>query len=135
MMMKPSKTTSPPIEAVSWGRFKIRGKEHGKSTAGQTLGVGKDICLIGEAVSPWKERKGHLLSERMVECVLNQGIEILVIGNGALGAIEVPEQVKNYLRQNGIKEIIVEKTSRACATYNRLFSEGARVALLAHGTC
>ena len=133
--MKPSKTTSATIEAVSWGRFKIRSTEHGKSTAGQTLGVGKDICLIGEAVSRWKERKWRLLNEKMVECVLNRGIEILVIGNGALGAIEVPEKVKNYLRQNGIKEIIVEKTPRACATYNRLFKEGVRVALLAHGTC
>lgn len=134
-MMQPSKTTSTPIEAFSWGLFKIRGKEHGKSTAGQILGVGKDICLIGEEVSRWKERKGHLLNKKMVRCVLNRGIDILVIGNGVLGAIEVPEEVQNYLRQNGIKEIIIEKTPKACATYNQLFSKGVKVALLAHGTC
>jgi len=123
-----------PIEHYSWGKFVILGKEHaGKGEARQ--GEGKDIKLIGKKVKRWKERKGHVLDRLMVKDILDEDINILVIGNGAEGALSVPDEIVNYLLENGIKKVIVEKTPEACKKYNKLYHDGKKVALLAHGTC
>lgn len=119
-----------PIEHFSWGTFVIAGEEHSK-----TAGVGKDIRLVGEEVSAWRERKGHKLKRSMITGVYDRDVDVLVIGVGVYGAIECPDKVRAAVREHGISELIVEPTPEACATYNGLFREGRRVALLAHGTC
>lgn len=123
-----------PIEAFSWGRFVIGGKEH--SGSGPTkVGVGKDIRLIGEDVTEWRERKGHRLKKSMITGVYDHDIEVLIVGAGVHGAIECSDEVKKAVREHGIAELIVQPTPDACAAYNDLFHRGKRVALLAHGTC
>jgi hypothetical protein len=120
-----------PIESFEWGCFQIDGEIH--SADGQ--GVGKDICVIDGVVTPWKARKGHRLEPDMISCVLESGIDVLVIGNGVNGRISVPKRTLRTIRDAGIANTIVEKTPDACATYNRLVHQGEQVALLAHGTC
>ncbi len=119
-----------PIEHFSWGTFVINGEEHARAA-----GVGKDIRLIGEDVSAWHEREGHKLKKSMITGVYDQGIEVLVIGLGVQGAIKCPDKVKKAIHQHHITELILQPTPEACATYNELFHQGKRVALLAHGTC
>lgn len=123
-----------PIEEVSWGRFVINGKEHGKHGDGSIVGVGKDICLIGNKLQSWSERKGHLLTKEMVEQVANAEVDIIIIGNGFYGALEVPEKVKTFLKNKG-KKVIIAHTPEACKYFNQLITKGEKVALLAHGTC
>lgn len=123
-----------PIEHYSWGRFQIDGKEHADSGEAR-VGEGKDIQLVGREVTRWKERKGHLLDKSMVKPILEEDISILVIGNGANGALVVPQEVVDYLMKKGLKEVIVRKTPEACSVYNKLYHQGKKVALLAHGTC
>jgi len=120
-----------PIERFSWGRFTITGVNH--SEGGE--GVGKDICLIDGQVSSWTARKGHRLKPKMVTCILDQDIDILVIGNGVNGAIKVLKKTQKLILEKGIQELIIQKTPDACRVYNQLAGEGRRVALLAHGTC
>jgi len=120
-----------PIEAFEWSRFQINGQIH--SAEGQ--GAGKDIFLWDGRVSSWTARKGHQLKPNMVASACKEDIEILVIGNGVHGAIEVTEKTKETIRAAGIKKVIIQKTPEACVTYNRYIHEGANVALLAHGTC
>lgn len=123
-----------PIEQYSWGKFVIRGEEHSGQDDSRK-GKGKDIKVIGKKVKRWKERKGHVLDRSMVEDVIGKGVEVLVIGNGVEGALVVPQEVLDYLLENGIGKVIVEKTPEACKEYNRLYHDGKKVALLAHGTC
>jgi hypothetical protein len=123
-----------PIEHFSWGKFIVCGKEHSK-IANEKTGFGKDIRLIGKEVSKWKEREGHSLNSKMITGIFNKGIEILIIGIGVNGLIECPENVREYIKSNGIKNIIIEKTPEACRIYNEFFNNGEKVALLAHGTC
>ena len=123
-----------PIEEFSWGRFIIYGEEHSKSP-GMKLGVGKDIRLIGSAVSAWKERKGHCLTTKMITGVFGKNIDILIIGIGVSGALECPFSVQEYISSKSIQKIILERTPEACRTYNEMNRTGLRVALLAHGTC
>lgn len=123
-----------PIEQYSWGKFVIRGEEHsGKDES--RIGKGKDIKIIKGVVKRWKERKGHVLDRSMVEDMLAKDVRVLVVGNGADGALFVPQEVLEYLLGNGIEKVIVKKTPEACREYNRLYHEGEKVALLAHGTC
>ena len=123
-----------PIEHFSWGKFVVSGEEHSESGRGQ-IGAGKDILLIGKKVTKWRERKGHRLKKSMLAGVYDQDIDILIIGTGILGALECPEKVKKAIQRNGISETILQRTPEACVTYNALFHQGKRVALLAHGTC
>jgi len=123
-----------PIEHFSWAKFIICGKEHSKSTF-RKKGVGKDIRLIGQKVSKWEERKGHHLTPDMITGVYNRDIKVLIIGVGVNGAIECTEEVKRSVRENGIPQLIVERTPEACRLYNELFHTGKQVALLVHGTC
>lgn len=113
-----------PIEHYSWARFVVFGKEQGK-----------DIFLYKDKVRAWKERQGHELDKGMVKPVFDTGAEILIIGNGADGVLEVPQKIVDYILDHGIKKVLVLKTPEACAEYNRLYHEGEKVALLAHGTC
>lgn len=123
-----------PIEHFSWGKFVICGVEHASTEAGQS-GVGKDIRLIGREVTEWAERKGHTLTKSMITGVYDRGIEILIIGIGVNGALECPLELKEKILSRGIKKVKLERTPQACALYNKLFHQGKKVALLAHGTC
>ena len=120
-----------PIEKFSWGRFMINGQVH--SEMGE--GVGKDICMIHGQVKPWTARKGHRLKSKMISCVLDEDIDVLVIGNGVNGAIKVPKRTQKTIEDHGIKKLIIRKTPEACQVYNQLVRQGQKVALLAHGTC
>jgi hypothetical protein len=123
-----------PIEHYSWAKFIISGEEHSEEGSSRK-GKGKDIKLVGKKVKRWKERKGHVLDESMVKSILDENIRILVIGNGAEGALSVPDEVIDFLHENGVERVIVKKTAEACRKYNKLYHDGKKVALLAHGTC
>jgi hypothetical protein len=123
-----------PIEQFSWGKYIICGIEHSDSEKGK-IGVGKDICLIGQEVTEWHERKGHRLTHSMITGIYEQGIEVLIIGIGVDGAVECPKEVIKGIREKGISKVILARTPDACKEYNSLFHQGKRVALLAHGTC
>ncbi len=120
-----------PIERFEWGRFQINGETH--SADGK--GVGKDICMVGEDVRPWSARKGHRIKPSMVDCILYEGVIVLVIGKGVNGAIKVPKKTRKKIYAAGIETLIIEKTPEACQIYNTLVRDGERAALLAHGTC
>lgn len=123
-----------PIKHFDWGEYLIDGEEHSKSK-GKIVGAGKDIRVIGKDVSAWEEREGHKTKLSMITGVYDQDIEVLIIGTGIRGRIECSQKVQNSIKKRGIERVIIETTPKACETYNRLFHEGKRVALLAHGTC
>ncbi len=118
-----------PIEYFSWGKYIINGQEHSKTDYDKT-GKGKDIRLIGDKVSKWKERKGHILNNSMISGIFENKIEILIIGTGVDGMLECPDEVKKYILTNGVKELILEKTPIACSVYNKLYHKGKKAALL-----
>lgn len=123
-----------PIEHLAWGAFVICGTVHGDSEEGR-IGAGKDIRVIGTSVTRWKEREGHKLKKSMITGVYDDDLEVLIIGTGVNGAIEVPGKVVKEIERHGIECVVVEPTAQACETFNELSREGRHVGLLAHGTC
>jgi len=118
-----------PITHFEWATFTIDGKIHSSEK-----GVGKDIFLSPEGVSAWHERKGHKLKAGMVRRALALKPEVLIIGNGVEGALEIGKKARKEIEDAGVK-LIVLRTPEACREYNRLYRHGKRVILLAHGTC
>jgi hypothetical protein len=120
-----------PIERFEWGRFQIDGQTHSEDGEG----VGKDVCILEGKVKAWAARKGHKLKPAMIGMVLGHDLDVLVIGVGVNGRIKVPQKTIEKAYEEGIREVVVEKTPDACKIYNKLVRSGKRIALLAHGTC
>ena len=118
-----------PITHFEWATFTIDGQIHSPEK-----GVGKDIFLSPEGVSAWHERKGHKLKASMVRRALALKPEVLIIGNGVEGALEIGKKARKEIEDAGVK-LVVLRTPDACREYNRLYRQGKRVILLAHGTC
>ncbi len=118
-----------PINRFEWAAFTINGEVHNLQE-----GVGKDIFLSPQGVSAWSERKGHKLKAGMVKRALALKPEVLIIGNGVEGALEIGKKARRKVEEAGVK-LVVLRTPEACYEYNRLYREGKRVILLAHGTC
>lgn len=124
-----------PIENVAWGLYTISGKTHGVDSVGSILGAGKDIILYKGHVREWNERKGHCLTKDMLLPVLKLNPDIIIIGNGFEGRLDVPNSlVAEILKERPIN-IIVLKTPEACSLFNKLCSEMKNVAFAGHATC
>jgi len=119
-----------PIEGFSWAKFTVNGEVHSRKK-----GVGKDIFVMGSKAREWKNMGGHHLNERSLDLLDGKDIDVLIIGSGVYGVVDVNEDVREKAKSLGIRKLIVQRTEKACGTYNDLYHMRKRVALLAHGTC
>ena len=68
-----------------------------------------------------------------LEPFLSSSPEVVVVGTGNSGLMEVLPELRHYLEGQGIG-LIAETTDRACQTYNQLSGQQRVVAAL-HLTC
>ncbi|MGB9893344.1 MAG: Mth938-like domain-containing protein [Candidatus Saccharicenans sp.] len=110
------------IESYSFGRMVIRGKVF---TA--------DLIVIGEEIFPnWWRQEGHSLCPEDLKLVIEKKPDVLVIGTGAYGAMEVPYETEKYLEENDI-EVIWKPTAEAVEIFNQI--AGRKKAAAFHLTC
>ena len=69
-----------------------------------------------------------------VDELLADDPEVIVLSRGRERRLQTQPQTLAVLQDRNI-EVVVEETSVAISTYNRLSSEGRRVAALVHSTC
>jgi len=113
----------PKIERYHFGMIVIDGRLYLR-----------DVIIYPDRVEgKWWREEGHLVAPADVREVLGAPPEVLVIGQGSAGRMEVPAETRQRLRQAGI-EVIAERTAQACETYNRL-CEKRRVVAALHLTC
>ncbi|MCK4284428.1 MAG: Mth938-like domain-containing protein [Candidatus Brocadiae bacterium] len=77
---------------------------------------------------------GHSLCREDLEPVLDKRPDVLIIGTGAHGLMQVPAQMRQYLASR-CAEVHVQRTDRACETYNELAGGERRVVAALHLTC
>ena len=82
----------------------------------------------------WRRRKGHELRREDIETVLAGKPEVLVVGTGYYGRMQVSEQTLNLLRAAGI-DVRIAKTANAVDEFNRLQRERANIVAALHLTC
>ena len=112
------------IEAYSFGSIKVKGRKYHR-----------DIIVFPDKIRDnWWRKEGHTLSLEDIPDILEFKPEILVIGTGAMGVMKVPPEVREELEREGIR-VVVERTSSAVNTFNRLLEEGKRVVGAFHLTC
>jgi len=94
-----------------------------------------DCLIFQDHVEPdWRRREGHNLFAGDLESVLAAEPEILVVGCGAYGVMQVSAEVRTLLQQKNI-QMEAFKTAEAVERYNELSVAGRKVVAAMHLTC
>jgi hypothetical protein len=111
------------IDSYSFGQIIIKGKTYNS-----------DVIIYQDKVDhKWWRKDGHLLQRDDLSDIIKCNPEILIIGTGQTGLMEVPEDTKRFVQSKGIK-LIIDDTENACKIYNNLISKNNVIAAL-HLTC
>jgi hypothetical protein len=100
-----------------------------------SLSFCKDLKIIGDKiVENWWRNEGHRVDVGDVTDILAVTPEVLIVGTGYAGFMEVSQSLHSTLNNRSIK-LIAQKTHQAVKTFNELYSQGRRVAAAFHLTC
>jgi len=111
----------------------IEDYEFGRITIDGTTYTSDVIIYPDHVDGGWWRNEGHRLCLDDLRDVIAAKPEVLVIGTGEQGVMQVPDDVRRELTAHGI-EVIVAKTGDACARYNELALQKKAVAAL-HIAC
>jgi hypothetical protein len=114
---------TPQVDAYRFGRIVIDGQPHTKDV----------IILPDRVIAGWWRPEGHALHPDDLRDALEAKPEVLIVGTGAQGQMQVMPEIRRVLQAANI-ELIVEDTQAARATYNRLRHSRVAAAAL-HLTC
>ncbi len=111
------------IDSYHFGEIAISGKKYSS-----------DVVIFPNRVrDDWWRKTGHELCVEDIAEVIAENPEVLVVGTGASGLMEVLPEVERSVEAQGIK-LIVEATDKACHTYNHVCHSQRAIAAL-HITC
>jgi len=93
-----------------------------------------DIIIFSDRIKGnWWRREGHRLHPEDIEEVVNEKPEVIIVGRGYSGLMEIPSETADHLKAKGI-ELIAENTGKATELYNKL-SKSRKVVAALHLTC
>lgn len=111
------------IDSYDFGEVVIDGKNYTS-----------DVIIYPDRVNgSWWRKEGHELCVDDLEDVLDKKPDVIIVGMGSPGLMQVLPETEKLIRSKGIK-LIVQPTKDACKTYNHLSSSQKVIALL-HLTC
>ncbi len=114
---------TPKIDSFQFGQIIIDGQRYNK-----------DLIIFPEGISPnWWREQGHSLSVVDLQEVLANPPQVLIIGTGTYGRMQVSPSTLSTIKKQNI-QIIVLESQAACQRYNELHNENS-VALAIHLTC
>jgi len=112
------------IDGYRFGKMVVQGVEHDS-----------DLLIHCHEVLPrWWRIEGHRLSLKDLEWVLARRPDVLVIGQGYFGRMEVPQALVRQLESRDLG-VRAATTRKAVQQYNSLVKEGLDVAGAFHLTC
>jgi hypothetical protein len=95
------------IDDYSFGRIVISGTTYTK-----------DVIILPDRVfHPWWRKEGHYLQWDDLKEILNRPVEVLYIGRGYSGVMQVPESLVERLREKGI-DVVVGRTTEVVNKFN-----------------
>jgi hypothetical protein len=111
------------IEEYSFGKIIIAGKTYTS-----------DVIVYPDRVDPsWWRKEGHYLQKEDLGDVVAAAPDIVIIGRGNWGVMEVPKATLDFLASKGIKAY-AEKTANAVKLFNSQPSDRKVVGAF-HLTC
>lgn len=111
------------IEHYIFGRLAFSGVEHTS-----------DVIIHGGRVTSWWRITGHSVAREDVAGLVAESPAVIVVGTGASGMMDVPEDTRRYIESSGSR-LVIEKTAQAVEEFNRLLKEEIDVAAALHLTC
>lgn len=112
------------IDSYSFGSIIIGGKKYQNDV----------IVFPDKTRENWWRKEGHLLSLGDLREVIDFKPEVLIIGKGAYGVMDIPRDTREKIEKMGM-ELIVEKTRKATELFNKKLKEGKKVVGAFHLTC
>lgn len=95
----------------------------------------RDLLILPDRVhTGWWREQGHSLSAADLSEVFAAAPEVIVIGTGYFGLMQVPSATRDEIVRRGI-ELHVLPTTKAWEKYNVLAQEGRRVGAALHLAC
>ena len=119
------------INSTQFGNVIIDGKKYN-----QVLIIGGSV--MERDYEKLKELFGtsHKIGDWEIEELLKQNPEIIIIGTGQNGAMDIDKPAANLRKQAGREiEIIIAKTPEAIEIYNEKIKQDKKVNALIHTTC
>lgn len=117
------------IDFVEWGKIRIDGEEY------------KQVLIVEDSVIERDSEKLHQLfgtthqiGDWEVEELLKEKPEVIVVGTGWEGILEVSEELRAKSEELEI-EIKILRTPEAVEEHNKLMEQGKKVNALIHTTC
>lgn len=114
---------SSVIDSYQFGQISVDGKQY----------IADVIIFPDRVEDNWWRKSGHQLCLEDIADVMAENPEVLIVGTGASGLVEVLPEVRQDADARGI-ELIVETTDKAWHTYNQL-CRSQRVVAALHLTC
>ena len=94
-----------------------------------------DVIITSTCVKDnWWRKEGHNLAIDDLESVIDNNPQIIIIGTGYYGRLQVPEVTRAFLKAKGI-QVEAVPTSDAVERFNQLQQECARIVAALHLTC
>lgn len=112
------------IDSYSFGSITVDGKVYEA-----------DLIIFPDRIKTnWWRRKGHSLAREDLDEVIVYKPEVLVVGRGASGCMDIPASTRRLLEEERI-ELIDRNTDEACQLFNEQIKKAKRAAGAFHLTC
>jgi putative phosphoribosyl transferase len=112
------------IDAYSYGRMRVSGDD-----------FDEDLIIFPDKIEPyWRRRQAHRLALTDLESVLEYAPQVLVVGTGTVGRLQLEPLTREALRLKGI-DCIDARTDHAWQIFNQMVDEDTRVVGVFHLTC
>ena len=92
------------------------------------------IITPDKVIDAWWRKQGHKLQIDDLDDIVQANPDMLVIGTGYYGRMQVPAETRQYLQDKGIK-VHEARTRDAVAGFTALQKEYARIVAALHLTC
>lgn len=112
------------IDDYSFGCMKIKGQIYDRDL----------IVFPDRIISGWWRSEGHSLSVSDLSDVIDYGPELLIIGKGAYGVMDIPDNTLKILKANNI-EVISSNTKDAVDIFNEKCNTVKKAVGAFHLTC
>lgn len=112
------------ITDYEFGKIAIEGKTYTSDV----------IIAPDKVIDSWWRKEGHSLHVEDLDEIMDAKPDLLIIGTGYYGRMDVPDKTKQYLQQQGI-EVRQAKTGDAVTEFKKLQREYARIVAALHLTC
>jgi hypothetical protein len=117
------------IDQIGWGQITVNGKEYH-----QVLIIGEEVFERDSTLLHRLFGTTHKMSDLELKKLLEGKPEVVLIGSGWDGLVEVNQRLGTETQKLGIKMIVL-KTTEAVEEYNKLVEQGKKINALIHTTC